>query len=219
MTRIHWLLALAALAALAAAALWPVREEHAPNTTRVTTVAAAPGAAPRVRGMQPHGATTPGRRAPRLLAWEDLVPPNYRPEDVLGDTSGLTELQDSDPRAIALLASLRKAYDEAPLVAALNGIYVKMPGYAIPLEQVNGRTQSFLLVPFYGACIHEPPPPANQIVHVTVPGGTIIRTAFEVVWATGVMSAQRTGTRLATAGYLIRAEMVEPYRVEDDPNA
>lgn len=215
MKRIHWLLLAAAGIALGIASLWPAHDDLAANAA---TAQAARPAAPARPGAQ---RSTAQRRpaAPRVLAWEDLVPPNYRPEDVLGDTSQLAGLQDTDPRAIALLAKLRKAYDEAPVVAALNGAYVKMPGYAVPLDQANGRTFSFLLVPFYGACIHEPPPPANQIVYVTVPGGTVIAHAFDVVWATGVMSATRAGTRLATAGYGLRAEKVEPYRAEDDPNA
>ena len=212
MTRLHGWLAAIALVALAAAALWPTQDDKAANA------AAAPA-----RGStaaQPRApAGTTRRTAPRILEWEDLVPSSYRPEDLLTEMGDLSGLQDTDPRAIALLAKLRKAYDEAPVVAALHGTYVRMPGYAIPLDQANGRTYAFLLVPFYGACIHEPPPPANQIVYVAVPAGTVIHNAFDMVWATGTMSARRTGTRLATAGYGIRADKVEPYRAEDDPNA
>jgi hypothetical protein len=212
MTRLHGWLAATALVVLAAAALWPRPEDHAANA------AAAPARG--TAATQPRTPAASARRAaPRILEWEDLVPSSYRPEELLAEMGDIAGLEDTDPRAIALLAKLRKAYDEAPVVVALHGTYVRMPGYAIPLDQANGRTYSFLLVPFYGACIHEPPPPANQIVYVAVPAGTVIRNAFDVVWATGTMSARRTGTRLATAGYGIRADKVEPYRAEDDPNA
>jgi hypothetical protein len=212
MTRLHGWLAATALVVLAVAALWPSPDDHAASAEQAT----APGAA----DAQPRAPAANARRAaPRSLEWEDLVPSSYRPEELLAGMGDIAGLEDTDPRAIALLAQLRKAHDEAPVVVALHGTYVRMPGYAIPLDQANGRTYTFLLVPFYGACIHEPPPPANQIVYVAVPGGTVIHNAFDVVWATGEMSARRTGTRLATAGYGIRADKVEPYRAEDDPNA
>ena len=50
---------------------------------------------------------------------------------------------------------------------SLNGQYVKLPGYVVPLESdAGGLLSEFLLVPYYGACIHVPPPPSNQIVYV-----------------------------------------------------
>jgi hypothetical protein len=49
----------------------------------------------------------------------------------------------------------------------LDGQNIRLPGYIVPLEvSEEGRTTEFLLVPYFGACIHVPPPPSNQIVHV-----------------------------------------------------
>ena len=48
---------------------------------------------------------------------------------------------------------------------------VVMDGYALPLRAEEGRVVEFLLVPWVGACIHTPPPAANQIVHVDYPEG------------------------------------------------
>ena len=52
------------------------------------------------------------------------------------------------------------------VVDDLDGRYVLLPGYVVPLEFSDSRIIEFLLVPWVGACIHKPPPPANQIVHV-----------------------------------------------------
>ena len=180
-------------------------------TVQAQPVPVRPGQARAV----PVGGAPMGR--PRVLEWDDLVPADFHPEDLLADTNGVASLSDTDPKAVALLAKLKKLYDEAPVVRALDNTLVKIPGYAIPLDQANGRTLSFLLVPYYGACIHEPPPPANQMVFVNVPAGARIAHAFDVVYVTGVLSARSTNTRYANAGYSLRASKVEPYRAEDDP--
>ena len=210
LTRLHWsfiivLIGVAGIALLAQSALPVDQARAAPSTAQARS---AKQAKPVVRAPQ-------GR--PRVLEWDDLVPADFRPENLLADTNGIASLSDTDPKAIALLAKLKKLYDEAPVVGALDNALVKMPGYAIPLDQANGRTLSFLLVPYYGACIHEPPPPANQMVFVSVPAGTRIEHAFDVVYVTGVLRARSTNTRYANAGYSLRASKVEPYRVEDDP--
>jgi hypothetical protein len=64
----------------------------------------------------------------------------------------------------------------------------------------------------HGACIHVPPPPANQTVYVKVPKADAqIRNAFDTVWVTGVLSAKPFTSDLATAGYQIEAEEITPY--------
>jgi hypothetical protein len=69
-------------------------------------------------------------------------------------------------------------------------------------------------VPFYGACIHVPPPPANQTVLVEAATGVTvqIRQAFDTVWVTGRLAAHRTDTGLAKAGYTLTATEVSPLR-------
>jgi uncharacterized protein len=50
---------------------------------------------------------------------------------------------------------------------SLEGATVRLPGFIVPLEGVkDGSVSEFLLVPYFGSCIHVPPPPPNQIVYV-----------------------------------------------------
>ncbi len=50
---------------------------------------------------------------------------------------------------------------------SLEGATVRLPGFIVPLEAVkSGDVSEFLLVPYFGSCIHVPPPPPNQIVYV-----------------------------------------------------
>ena len=78
--------------------------------------------------------------------------------------------------------------------AELDGQTIRMPGYLLPLEFSGTGVTEFLLVPWVGACIHTPPPPANQIVHVVIDEDSAfqIGSQFEPVWIEGEMLASRT---------------------------
>ncbi|MEW8586064.1 MAG: DUF3299 domain-containing protein, partial [Candidatus Thiodiazotropha sp.] len=107
---------------------------------------------------------------------------------------------------------LEAAWKEAPVVESLDGKRIKLPGFVVPIEGDGKKLTEFLLVPYYGACIHVPPPPANQTVYVKVPKGDAkIREAFDTVWVSGILSAKSFDSDLATAGYQIEAEEVTPY--------
>jgi uncharacterized protein len=70
----------------------------------------------------------------------------------------------------------------------------------------------FLLVPYYGACIHVPPPPANQTVHVLTREGTAFNgRLFDTVWVTGTMRVEHLSSELAEAGYRLEDASVTPY--------
>jgi hypothetical protein len=64
----------------------------------------------------------------------------------------------------------------------------------LPLEFAEGKVTEFLLVPFVGACIHTPPPPPNQIIHVKVESGFRSKGMFEPVWVDGVIKAEQSRT-------------------------
>ena len=150
----------------------------------------------------------------RVLSWSDLVPPGYTSDEIVGRYAEQTRnLKDDDPRAKKIIAQLQEAWASAPIVEALDGKIIKLPGYAVPLEGDGKSVSAFLLVPFFGACIHVPPPPSNQIVSVRAPGKLAkINKVFDVVWVTGRMRTERTRNELATAGYVIEAMKVEPYK-------
>ena len=146
------------------------------------------------------------------LDWDTLIPADYRPDKIMNQFGDLDELDDDDPRARQVLAELEAAWNAAPVVESLDGKRVRLPGFVVPLEGDGEKLREFLLVPYYGACIHVPPPPANQTVYVTVPEGEAkIRQAFDTVWVTGTLSAKPFTSDLATAGYRIEAEDVSPY--------
>ena len=71
----------------------------------------------------------------------------------------------------------------------LIGKSVKIPGFAVPLEGDDGfeYIDEFLLVPYFGACIHVPPPPPNQVIHVILDEPVQFEKLFYAVWITGIM--------------------------------
>ncbi len=152
---------------------------------------------------------------PRELEWDDLIPEAFDFDDLFRDVDldvDIDQLDDDDPRAIEAMEKVRDELDAAPTVDTFDGQRVRMPGFVVPLEGTRNQVTEFLLVPYFGACIHVPPPPANQIVYVTMEDEPArIRGTFDTVWVTGVMHTERTRQEKGTAGYTIEAEEVAPY--------
>jgi uncharacterized protein len=147
----------------------------------------------------------------REINWDTLIPEDWRPE-ILMEQYNANELSDDDPRAQQLLDKLKALWSQAPVVPALEGQRVKLPGFVVPLEMDAEKMDQFLLVPYYGACIHVPPPPANQTVHVLTREGTAFNGhLFDTVWVTGTMRVERLSSELAEAGYRLEDASVTPY--------
>lgn len=148
------------------------------------------------------------------LSWDDLVPADWQPETLMEEMGeyDAESLSDDDPRALELLDKLKALWAEAPVVEALDGRQVRLPGFVVPLEMDTTQTREFLLVPYFGACIHVPPPPANQTILVTTPddrpypGGL-----FDTVWVEGRMRVAPFSDELGDAGYRIEEAEVSLY--------
>ena len=176
-----------------------------------TTLAAGAWAAdPAPTAASGKAAATSPAGQPRLIAWEELVPKDWDPmKDLKG--MDLSKLDDSDPRANDLLMKLQEAANNAPTNPALNGTEVKIPGFLVPLEENNGQVSEFLLVPYFGACIHTPPPPANQIIHVKTSNATKGLRAMDTIWITGKLQTLRNDSMMGVSGYHITASSVTKY--------
>jgi uncharacterized protein len=148
--------------------------------------------------------------AARTIAWDALVPANWDPFKEFKDLNFQT-LDDGDPRATQLLKKMRDAWDNAPTNPTLVGQAVRLPGFVVPLEDSAEGMREFLLVPYFGACIHSPPPPANQIVHVLAKQPAKGLRSMDAVWITGTLQTVRTDSFMGAAGYRIDAVAVAPY--------
>ena len=94
-----------------------------------------------------------------------------------------------------------------------DGTIVRVPGYIIPLEDSDQAVSEFLLVPYPLACIHVPPPPPNQIVHVKMDKGRKIQFDFYApVWAQGRLKIQNTQNMYTDSSFFMTGLSIEPYR-------
>ena len=141
---------------------------------------------------------------PRTLSWADLLP-----DEGASPGEPPAALQGIVPHG-ALTAP---AQSEKPRMREdLNGVLVRIPGYALPLEMENVGVTEFLLVPYIGACVHVPPPPANQMVMVHLNEPMIFEGLFEPVWVTGPLQTKMTQVGgWIDIGYRISAEDVTAY--------
>ena len=165
-----------------------------------------------VPAMKPPLAAAPSARPgePRTITWEALVPADWDPFKDFKDLD-FQMLDDGDPRANVLLKKMRQAWDNAPVNPALVGQTVRIPGFVVPLQDSKDGLKEFLLVPYFGACIHSPPPPANQIIHVLPKSPAKGVRSMDAVWITGTLATLRTDTYMGASGYRVDAVGVEPY--------
>ncbi|WPC04589.1 DUF3299 domain-containing protein [Pseudomonas benzenivorans] len=151
----------------------------------------------------------------RELTWAELVPADAPPQ-----ASSPAPVHDLSQLADALAAESGPAAQQqapaAPVVAALDGQAVKLPGYIVPLDVTDeGRVTEFLLVPYFGACIHVPPPPSNQIVHVSSELGVRLDALYQPFWIEGPLRVEASSSELAEAGYRMAADKIYPYELPD----
>ena len=152
----------------------------------------------------------------REIAWADLVPKGWNPAKEFKDLN-FDSLRDGDPRANAMLKKMREILNNAPTNAEFNGTAVKIPGYLVPLEESKGEIREFLLVPYFGACIHTPPPPANQIIHVKMTESLKDMRSMSAIWVSGTIRTFISDTAMGVSGYRMEGLVVTPYRAPQPP--
>jgi hypothetical protein len=159
--------------------------------------------------LQDTSTSKPG--AFREVSWDDLLPKDWDPLQPLKGLQ-LDKLKDSDPRAVEALEKLRQAWDVAPANHAMQGARIRIAGFMVPLEWSKGEVREFLLVPYFGACIHVPPPPANQIIHVVSDTPFKSKDGMDAVWVNGTLEVANRKTDMGNAGYRLKAQRVEEYK-------
>ncbi|MDJ0927987.1 MAG: DUF3299 domain-containing protein [Gammaproteobacteria bacterium] len=140
-------------------------------------------------------------KEPELLMWDQMMPEEdlQPPPPIAPDMT----YEDYLPN---------EAYGMRP-VEELDGKFVKLPGFIVPLDSdEGGELQEFLLVPYFGACIHVPPPPPNQIVYVTLEEPVTIMAIWEPYWIIGTIETSPYLGDIATTVYQMVGEQVEVYK-------
>ena len=93
-----------------------------------------------------------------------------------------------------------------------NGQTVRIPGFIVPIDYSGIGVTAFILVPFVGACVHVPPPPANQLVFVTTETAYESAGLYESVDVIGTFGTTSMTTQLAQVAYSLSADRIIPYK-------
>lgn len=104
------------------------------------------------------------------------------------------------------------ALESTQINAGFNEKDIRIPGFVVPIEyDENQVITEFFLVPYFGACIHVPPPPPNQIIYVKYPKGFSVEVLNAPFWIEGKLLTQIVENDVAMSAYTMDAESVKPY--------
>jgi uncharacterized protein len=205
MGRTSTLMACALWVGLAAGSVIPAQAKTAPKGA-----ASAAEAAP----VQDNRPLPTSADAYRTTKWEALVPKGWDPSQAFKGLN-LLSLKDGDAKANAALARMRQIWDAAPAEKGMEGKDIRIPGYVVPLESDDKGLREFLLVPYFGACIHTPPPPANQIIHVTLAQPMPGVKAMDALWVLGRLHVATTSSDMGRSTYHMDAFKAVVYKPID----
>ncbi|MDG1446467.1 MAG: DUF3299 domain-containing protein [Porticoccaceae bacterium] len=156
------------------------------------------------------------------IQWTELVPQEEidildNPPTYISDIEdGSTEDQLSSPVTNSIVLEMADRYQQA-LVSTnikpeMNGRKVRIPGFIVPLEFDDQQViTEFFLVPYFGACLHMPPPAPNQMIHVKYAKGLEIDALYYPFWVSGVLKTSLVKNDLATAAYALEMASYEAY--------
>jgi hypothetical protein len=156
------------------------------------------------------------------VEWADLIPPDVL-EILLNPPSYIAEIEDGsaeDQITSQMKNTLaeeeedayRRALASTDVNPAMDGQKIRIPGFVVPLEFDEDQTISqFFLVPYFGACLHMPPPPPNQIILVDAPEGVQMSALYEPFWLEGEVSTVVTENDMAKSAYAMQLHKLSPY--------
>jgi len=70
------------------------------------------------------------------------------------------------------------------------GKEISIKGFMMPLDYEAKEVVEFLFMPYVPACMHVPPPPANQLVLVKMKKGAKIKPSFYPIELTGTLAVE-----------------------------
>ena len=181
--------------------------------------ASGPQVGDRVKEPSPREAATAKRKAELAkrgiteIGWEDLMPE--------GEEERIAEMYQAQMATLYSRSggiSEGSAADQAIQIGTFNtvpemdGMKIRLPGYTVPFDYgSDAEISEFLLVPYYGACLHAPPPPPNQTVFVKTSDKIKLKDLSQAVWIEGTLKTQRQNSSLADAAYTIEMTDWEIY--------
>lgn len=176
---------------------------HGPRVLFLAAVLSL-GAAPVAFAQAPAvGATpklTPSTDADaREIDWLELLPPE--------DLKAMSEMPEISHDG---QMQMPQVMSSAKTVAAMDGVQGKVPGYLVPISfDDNQRVTEMFLVPYFGACVHVPPPPPNQLIYIKPENPIELGNLWDAYWVHGTVKVQATANAMATSAYSLKLDRLE----------
>jgi hypothetical protein len=165
-------------------------------------------------GAEASAPTVAGFRA---VEWDDLIAPGLSGEEIYERYREQIEaVKPGSPELDEIYAEMIDEYDAASVNPDLNSQKIQLAGFVAPLTFDGEKITEFLLVPYFGACIHVPPPPLNQVVVITLAEGDSLslEESWGAVWVAGTLDAGVADTALASAGCSIAGPVFGTYTTQ-----
>ncbi len=139
--------------------------------------------------------------APRELEWLELMP----------EEEARIWLQES--AAIDHMGfDVPEPFQSYRTIGELDGITARIPGFVVPIEtDEDGNLTEFFLVPYFGACIHVPPPPANQIIYGRLKDPIPMVNIWDAFWMEGTLNIEDIANETAASAYTMDVDQLILY--------
>ena len=176
---------------------------------------------PELKQKSKSNSSKPHKTSFKTLKWLDLMPKRdldtlRNPPDYLMNTDE-GSMDDEIPNELRNLPkSVQDEYQRAltsmDVIEEMNNKAIRIPGFVVPLEfNEEKKITQFFLVPYFGACIHLPPPPPNQIIFVTFNKGIELRELLDPVWISGILQTSHFENEVAISAYSMKMNSYEMY--------
>ena len=141
-----------------------------------------------------------------LMPAEDLSALLNRPAflDDIADGSAQDSLDNFQQRQLEdeQAQQYQAALSSTRVIQEFDGKAIRIPGFIVPLEQNEDKEVTrFFIVPYFGACLHMPPPPPNQILYVESEQGITLENLYDPYWFEGIVSIEQKVDAMGTSAY------------------
>lgn len=94
---------------------------------------------------------------------------------------------------------------------------IRIAGYIVPITYNEQQiVTEFFLVPYYGACIHVPPPPPNQLIHIQHPKGFRLQDLYTPFWVDGIVKLETNENELGLSSYAMHNVSLSIYEEAEE---
>ena len=156
------------------------------------------------------------------ITWEQLLPEHERElitKYQAPEPERISDLTDQILRSIE--ASSDTEYQSAMVstntISTFDNTHVSLAGFVVPIEFYDDTSPSLVfLVPYFGACIHFPPPPPNQIVFARLPPGFDKLDINQAYTFEGILQQGLFEDQMGTSAYEMNVTSISLYEGQPD---